>query len=142
MIYTSLLYANGPGYRLASGSRANPRNDSTLQFSNGMFSDNKDYMQQSAVPLTQETHAGEDVPVFARGPWSHLFKGTNEDTFIAHAMAYAACLGPFATRCSQTSTLLPKPTTPMKPASRAAPNLAAPGPSVLLLLLLYCAAAL
>ncbi|XP_033884090.3 alkaline phosphatase-like [Acipenser ruthenus] len=135
MIYTSLLYANGPGYRLANGSRADPRNDSTY---------NKDYMQQSAVPLTQETHAGEDVPVFARGPWSHLFKGTNEDTFIAHAMAYAACLGPFATRCSQTSTLLPKPTTPKKPASRAAPNLTAPGPRVLLLLLLllYCAEAL
>ncbi|XP_041126358.1 alkaline phosphatase-like isoform X2 [Polyodon spathula] len=125
MHYTSLLYANGPGYRLASGSRADPRNDSTY---------NKDYMQQSAVPLTQETHAGEDVPVFARGPWSHLFKGTNEDTFIAHAMAYAACLGPFASRCNQTSTA-------MKPTSRAAPNLSAPGPRVLLLLL-YCAMAL
>uniref|UniRef100_A0A8C4RU43 Alkaline phosphatase n=1 Tax=Erpetoichthys calabaricus TaxID=27687 RepID=A0A8C4RU43_ERPCA len=81
MPYTSLLYANGPGFRVVNGQRSNPQNHS-----------HKDYTPQAAVPLVEETHAGEDVPVYAQGPWSHLFKGTNEDVFIAHAMAYAACI--------------------------------------------------
>ncbi|MBN3315746.1 PPBT protein, partial [Atractosteus spatula] len=90
MPYTALSYGNGPGFSLVNGSRRNPQMYNT--------SDHH-YQQQSAVPLIEETHSGEDVPVFARGPWAHLFRGTNEDTFIAHAMAYAACLGRYASRC-------------------------------------------
>ena len=39
-----------------------------------------------------ETHGGEDVGIYAVGPYSHLFTGTIDNTFIAHAMAWAACL--------------------------------------------------
>ncbi|CAF4356811.1 unnamed protein product, partial [Rotaria magnacalcarata] len=45
-----------------------------------------------------ETHGGEDVPVYARGPWSHLFIGTMEQHTIAHKMAYAACWGAYKDR--------------------------------------------
>ena len=45
------------------------------------------------VPLRYETHGGEDVAVYASGPMSHLFTGVNEQHYLAHAIAYAACIG-------------------------------------------------
>ena len=36
---------------------------------------NKNYLQDAAVPLPSETHGGEDVAIFARGPMAHLFIG-------------------------------------------------------------------
>lgn len=47
----------------------------------------------ATVPLSGETHSGEDVGVYAIGPWAHLFSGVYEQNFIAHAMMYASCLG-------------------------------------------------
>lgn len=41
-----------------------------------------------------ETHGGDDVAVFARGPSSHLLVGNYEQTYIPHVMAYAARIGP------------------------------------------------
>lgn len=55
-----------------------------------------DYKQQSAVPLSSESHGGEDVAIMAKGPMAHLFRGVQEQTYIAHVMAYAACLEPYA----------------------------------------------
>ena len=46
------------------------------------------------VPIGSETHGGEDVGVFARGPWSHLFGGVVEQNYLAVAMMHAACIGP------------------------------------------------
>jgi alkaline phosphatase len=48
--------------------------------------------------MRSETHGGEDVPVYAQGPWSHLFIGTMEQHTIAHKMAYAACWGDYINR--------------------------------------------
>lgn len=56
-------------------------------------------MQQTVVPLSSETHAGEDVAIYARGPMSHLFHGTHEQTYIAHVMAYASCVGLYSDPC-------------------------------------------
>ena len=53
------------------------------------------YLQQAAVPLSSETHGGEDVAILAKGPMAHLFHGVQEQTYVAHAMAYAACLEPY-----------------------------------------------
>jgi alkaline phosphatase len=50
-------------------------------------------VQLSAVPLDTETHGGEDVAVLARGPMAHLFHGVQEQSYLAHAMAYAGCVG-------------------------------------------------
>lgn len=63
----------------------------------------KDYVQQSAVPLGSETHGGEDVALLARGPMAHLFQGVYEQNYIAHAMAYAACVGANQEHCGVTA---------------------------------------
>lgn len=55
----------------------------------------EEYMQQAAVPLDAETHGGEDVVIYARGPMAHLFHGVQEQHYVAHVMAYAACLEPY-----------------------------------------------
>lgn len=46
------------------------------------------------VPLSSETHAGEDVGIFAIGPQAHMFQGVYEQIYIAHLMNYAAAIGP------------------------------------------------
>ena len=53
------------------------------------------YQQQAAVPLSSESHGGEDVAVFARGPQAHLVHGVQEETFVAHVMAFAGCVEPY-----------------------------------------------
>ncbi|TRY84112.1 hypothetical protein DNTS_032954 [Danionella cerebrum] len=87
--FTSILYANGPGYTHVNGSRENLT-------AVDIFDD--EYMQQAAVPLEIETHGGEDVAIYAKGPMAHLFHGVQEQSYVAHAMAYAACLEPY-TNC-------------------------------------------
>uniref|UniRef100_A0A2K5VRX3 Alkaline phosphatase n=1 Tax=Macaca fascicularis TaxID=9541 RepID=A0A2K5VRX3_MACFA len=56
------------------------------------------------LPLDEETHAGEDVAVFARGPQAHLVHGVQEQSFVAHIMAFAACLEPY-TACDLRSVV-------------------------------------
>ncbi|XP_069583123.1 intestinal-type alkaline phosphatase-like [Ranitomeya imitator] len=87
--YTSILYGNGPGFSITPDGRPDI---------NTSISEGKDYMSQSAVPLDSETHGGEDVAIFSKGPMAHLFHGVHEQTYIAHVMAYAACLPPY-TKC-------------------------------------------
>ncbi|MFB2594711.1 alkaline phosphatase [Paracoccus sp. p4-l81] len=48
-----------------------------------------DYLQQALIPMSSETHSGEDVAVFARGPWAHLFGGVIEQNVIFHVMNHA-----------------------------------------------------
>ncbi|NXC96393.1 PPBI phosphatase, partial [Certhia familiaris] len=90
--YTSILYGNGPGY--PGSIRPNVDLDTAMQF---------DYQPQAAVPLDSETHGGEDVAILAKGPMAHLFHGVQEQTYIAHVMAYAACIEPY-TDCRQRNS--------------------------------------
>jgi alkaline phosphatase len=48
-----------------------------------------EYLQQALVPRSSETHSGEDVAVYAKGPWAHLFDGTVEQNYIFHVMNHA-----------------------------------------------------
>ncbi|NWZ23099.1 PPBT protein, partial [Asarcornis scutulata] len=99
--FTSILYGNGPGYKIVGGERENV---SAVDFAHA------NYQAQSAVPLRQETHGGEDVAVFARGPMAHLLHGVHEQNYIPHAMAYAACIGPNRAHCNaagRTATASP-----------------------------------
>ncbi|XP_078337678.1 alkaline phosphatase-like [Crassostrea virginica] len=89
MPYTSLLYANGPGY-------TSPRQNLT-----DVLTGQNDYIQQTAVPLSSETHSGEDVGIFARGPMSHLFHGVHEQHYVAHVVQYAACIGDYRDSCDR-----------------------------------------
>ncbi|XP_057181990.1 intestinal-type alkaline phosphatase [Triplophysa rosa] len=84
--FTTTYYGNGPGYQIVNGTRPDM---------NDTISGNDNYLQQAAVPLDSETHGSEDVAIFAKGPMAHLFHGVQEQSYIAHAMAYAACIEPY-----------------------------------------------
>ncbi|XP_068441942.1 alkaline phosphatase, tissue-nonspecific isozyme [Clinocottus analis] len=90
--YTTLMYGNGPGHKISNGTRPDIQHVNTKT---------KDYVQLAAVPTTSATHSGEDVAVLARGPMAHLFQGVNEQNYVAHAMAYAACVGADLRHCQQ-----------------------------------------
>lgn len=93
--YATISYANGPGYD------RNVRGQETRLDLNGVDMRDKSFAFPSTVPLGLETHGGDDVAVFASGPWAHLFTGTYEQHFIPHAMAFAACIGPGRTACEK-----------------------------------------
>ncbi|NXQ20189.1 PPBI phosphatase, partial [Peucedramus taeniatus] len=99
--YTSILYGNGPGY--PGPDRPNVDPETAMQF---------EYLPQAAVPLDSETHGGEDVAILAKGPMAHLFHGVQEQTYVAHAMAYAACIKPY-TDCRQRNSAPGIGTTPL-----------------------------
>ncbi|XP_049873699.1 membrane-bound alkaline phosphatase-like isoform X2 [Pectinophora gossypiella] len=85
--YTTISYANGKANSIGADGK---RVDVTL--SKEFQSRDYGYSYPSLVPLDSETHGGEDVAVFASGPWSHLFTSSFEQNAIPHFMAYAMCL--------------------------------------------------
>lgn len=94
--YLKLSFANGPGFRLdnhTDGHRLDP------SISASVLNDFT-YSSPSTLPLDVETHGGDDVVVFANGPYSHLFSGTIEQHTIPYFMAYAACIGNGITHCN------------------------------------------
>lgn len=62
-----------------------------------------DYHFPSPFYLSSETHDGQDVGVWARGPRAHLLVGNYEQTVIAHVMAYALGVGPAAEAFNSTT---------------------------------------
>ncbi len=81
--YTTLGYQNGPGAKLDEP-RADLSNVDTTDI---------DFLQQALVPLGEsETHAGDDVVIFAQGPWAHLFHGVVEQNLVFHVMEHASDL--------------------------------------------------
>jgi alkaline phosphatase len=78
--YTILGYANGPGAEPDGKPRANLSNVDTTAH---------DHRQQALVPMRAETHGGEDVPIYASGPWAHLFQGVVDQQYIFHVMNHA-----------------------------------------------------
>ena len=50
-------------------------------------------MQQSLVPMSSETHAGEDITLHATGPGSDLIQGVIEQNVIFHIINQAQTLG-------------------------------------------------
>lgn len=93
--YLTLSYANGPSSGLYS--HKGKRDDLSQVKNVG----EKDFQYPSLVPLQFETHGGDDVAIFARGPWSHLFTGVVEQNNIPHFMAYAGCIGSGLKSCSK-----------------------------------------
>jgi alkaline phosphatase len=77
--YTTLSYANGPGHVGGWWPPDLEDVDTTAP----------DYRQAATVPLPSETHAGEDVPVYAGGAGAALFHGVQEQSYLYHAMVEA-----------------------------------------------------
>lgn len=90
----TLGYANGMGNYDHYNNKTFARNDVS-----DMDTEKYDFKFPGTVPLDSETHGGDDVGVFASGPWSHLFVGTYEQSTIPHMMAYASCIGSGLTAC-------------------------------------------
>lgn len=114
--YTTLGYYNGPGYTgptsasasgtpaaglktftttasgvandgffLASGTNSGAvRPDLTTVDTTAL-----NFLQESAVPINAETHAGEEVAIYAKGPYAHYVRGVMEQNWIFHVMGKA-----------------------------------------------------
>ncbi len=110
--YTTLNYANGTSYTGKSdlqpaGSKSfgavagawqsgsEGHNPTTFAPATGRptltnsLVQNSEYLQEAMIPLTSETHAAEDVAIFAYGPQAHLFHGIMEQNVIYHVMSAA-----------------------------------------------------
>ena len=80
--YTMLVYANGPGAQRDARRRPDDTDPEAL-----------DHRQQALVPLADETHGGNDVLVYARGPLAHLVQGVIEQNYLFHVAAAAVNIG-------------------------------------------------
>ena len=83
--YTTLGYVNGPG-AVGGGERPMPET--------GLYAIQQSLYATVSVDLDgtrseDETHGGEDVALYAIGPWSHLVGGVLEQNAIFHVMTYA-----------------------------------------------------
>lgn len=93
--YTTVGYANGLGFAsLATGGdeRYNYAAMAGRVDLNYTETQSAGFHQEALVPLGSETHAGEDVAIFARGPGASLIEGTVEQNHIFHVMNYAGDL--------------------------------------------------
>ena len=95
--YTTLAYGNGQGYYTGVGTDAQgieqiynatlyPPHAGRIEDMTAVDTTDRDFHQETAVPLTAETHAGEDVAIYAMGPKAHLFHGVMEQNVIFHVM--------------------------------------------------------
>lgn len=89
--YTTLGYANGRGFvNLGKESNAD------IRYAKPVDAGRKDltmidtrqsgYHQEALIPHGIETHAAEDVGIYALGPGAHLLTGVNEQNVIFHVM--------------------------------------------------------
>jgi alkaline phosphatase len=97
--YTTLSYANGPGWT-GDGTRREltPEEQNVPAKYEGsarrpdlsrVDTTHPGYMQEAAVPLNSETHGGEDVAIYGQGPGAYVLHGTLEQNAIYHVMAAA-----------------------------------------------------
>ena len=87
--YTMLSYGNGASSVLikdGNGNYTSPNGRPTLTQEQAL---DPDYNQAALIPRSSETHAAEDVAIYAKGPWTHLFQGTVEQNYIFHVMKQA-----------------------------------------------------
>jgi alkaline phosphatase len=99
--YTTLGYANGPGYIGASsqqpeGPKRFQHEASGVQATEGgrpdlthVDTEHPDFMQEATVPIKSETHGGDDVGIWARGPGAEAIRGSLEQNAIFHVMVQA-----------------------------------------------------
>lgn len=92
--YQLLMYASGPG---------NENYNETLA-----RIDPQNAYHKATIPQIWGNHDATDVPLYAKGPMANvLFSGSMDQTYIAHAIAFALCLFQYESRCESFRT---KPT--------------------------------
>lgn len=86
--YSVITYTNGSGTILKKEEGQNDYTGSRPEVTQEEATD-LDYLQQALIPMSSETHSGEDVAAYAKGPWAHLIDGTIEQNVIFHVMHHA-----------------------------------------------------
>lgn len=95
--YTTLAYANGLGFRQhhdetdADTTYAEPAKSGRTNLTD-IDTEQAGYHQEALVPLSAETHGGEDVAVYAIGPGAEGVLGVNEQNLLFHVINQAAQL--------------------------------------------------
>ena len=98
--FTTLVYANGPGYTGTSATQpAGPKRHlhepQRFEPATGrpdltdVDTEDPDFMQEALVPTSSESHGGDDVGIWARGPGSDAFRGSLEQNVIYHVIVQA-----------------------------------------------------
>ena len=99
--YTTLNYANGPGYAGATDQQPEGPKSAAREVSGfrqatqgrprlgDVDTEAPDYLQEAMIPLSNETHGGEDVGIWARGPGASAVRGTIEQNTIFHILLQA-----------------------------------------------------
>ena len=96
--YATLSYANGPGHAGASdvqpeGVKRYPHEPKTSTPAHGrpdleaVDTEAPDHEQEATLPMASETHGGDDVAVYARGPGSAAVRGSLEQNALFHVIA-------------------------------------------------------
>ncbi len=103
MPYTTLGYMNGLGFRdLGDETNAdegyNYAIEAGRQDLTAIDTETPGFHQETLIPLTSETHSGEDVGIYTTGPGAVLLTGTLEQNMIFHVMDYAGELSKGAKR--------------------------------------------
>ncbi|XP_051163905.1 alkaline phosphatase 4-like [Leptopilina boulardi] len=99
--YETLSYANGPGFFYHRRNDSTNVNETWRRVEDDQTRKSPYYRHFAGKYLKDETHGGEDVALYAIGPYSHLFRGTFEQNYIAHAVAYAACFKDWPSHCDE-----------------------------------------
>jgi len=120
--YTILTYGNGYGYDVHLNAINNTEGE--LEVDRLDLTDMKEnytsfrFIYPAAIPMNSgdETHSAADVGIFAQGPFSHLFHGVHENTYIYHVMTYSTCLDQYtdAPHCTTTTTTTTAPNSASK----------------------------
>ncbi|XP_011254837.1 alkaline phosphatase 4 isoform X1 [Camponotus floridanus] len=97
--YETLSYANGPGFFYHRRNDSKNVNETWRDVAKDPTHNDPFYMHFAGKYLKDESHGGEDVGIYAIGPYAHLFRGTFEQNYIAHAVAYAACFKDWPSHC-------------------------------------------
>jgi len=99
--YTTLNYATGPGY--TGGSARQPEGPKHFEHLledvrpihtgrpnlTDVDTEDPDYLQEALIPTKAETHGGDDVGVWARGPGSAAVRGSLEQNALYHLLLQA-----------------------------------------------------
>lgn len=89
--YTTVGYANGRGYKdIGSETNADAGYDFDVVAGRvdltSIDTELSGFHQETTVPRSSETHAGEDVAIHAKGPGAHLAQGTVEQSVVFHVI--------------------------------------------------------
>ncbi|WP_428623690.1 alkaline phosphatase [Sedimenticola sp.] len=92
--YTTVSYANGLGFAsLETGGETRynfPPAPGRVVNLTAVDTEDEGFHQEALVPLSSETHAGEDVAIYAGGAGAYLLHGVQEQNVIYHVMNKAS----------------------------------------------------